>query len=271
VVKIPVVTHWYVKVAGAACVAGALALILTMLSTSSPDKSSPSGRQVASQNAPTSPRRSAKALHSAKVVQMGVEPASLVATLTETAPDFANPGGPQTGTVPATWYGAPSALPVLAQVNGYLEVRLAQRPNGSTAWIASSAATLSSTPYKIVIDLTTERLMLYKAGQLLLTAPAGVGTTQDPTPTGNFFVVLFASSPSTAWGPFVVVTSGHSDAISDYEESGDAIVAIHGPLGADAAIGTTGARISHGCVRLHDVDLAQLRIVPVGSPVQIVN
>jgi lipoprotein-anchoring transpeptidase ErfK/SrfK len=68
-----------------------------------------------------------------------------------------------------------------------------------------------------------------------------------------------------------MVTSGHSDAISDYEESGDAIVAIHGPLGEDAAIGTTGARVSHGCVRLHDVDLAQLRTVPVGSPVQIIG
>jgi lipoprotein-anchoring transpeptidase ErfK/SrfK len=68
-----------------------------------------------------------------------------------------------------------------------------------------------------------------------------------------------------------MVTSGHSNAISDYEESGDAIVAIHGPLGADAAIGTTGARISHGCVRLHDVDLDQLRAVPVGSPVQIIS
>ena len=45
-----------------------------------------------------------------------------------------------------------------------------------------------------------------------------------------------------------MVMSGHSDAISDYEQSGDAIVAIHGPLGLDAAIGTTGARISHGCV-----------------------
>jgi hypothetical protein len=162
-------------------------------------------------------------------------------------------------------------LPVVAQDNGYLEVRLAQRPNGSTAWIASSAATLSSTPYRIVVDLATEHLMLYKAGHLLMSAPAGVGTGQDPTPTGNFFVVLFASPLSAAWGPFVMVTSGHSDAISDYEESGDAIVAIHGPLGEDAAIGTTGARVSHGCVRLHDVDLAQLRTVPVGSPVQIIG
>jgi lipoprotein-anchoring transpeptidase ErfK/SrfK len=257
--------YWYVKVAGAACIAGVLALVVTMLVTGSPAKPAAPGHQLASKTATESGRRNTN------IVRKKAGPSSLVATLTETAPDFATPGGSQTGTVPATWYGAPSALPVLDQDNGYLEVRLAQRPNGSTAWIPSSAATLSSTPYKIVVDLATEHLMLYKAGHLLMSAPAGVGTVQDPTPTGNFFVVLFATPPSAAWGPFIMVTSGHSNTISDYEESGDAIVAIHGPLGEDAAIGAAGARISHGCVRLHDIDLAQLRTVPVGSPVQVIR
>jgi lipoprotein-anchoring transpeptidase ErfK/SrfK len=263
------VKRWYVKAAGAVCIAGVLTLVVSMLPTgsprSSPNKSAAPVHQLASKDVPKSTRRSTK------VVLKAGNPSSLVATLTETAPDFVTPGGPQTGTVPAMWYGAPSALPVLAQDNGYLEVRLAQRPNGSTAWIASSAATLSSTPYRIVVDLATEHLKLYKDGHLLMSAPAGIGTVQDPTPTGNFFVVLFAAPPSAAWGPFIIVTSGHSNAISDYEESGDAIVAIHGPLGADAAIGTTGTRVSHGCVRLHDVDLDQLRAVPVGSPVQIIS
>ena len=258
--------HWYVKVAGAVCIAGVLTLVVTMLPTSSPKEPASSTHRLASKDV----SKSARPRTNAAVLKAG-NPSSLVATLTETAPDFATPGGPQTGTVPATWYGAPSALPVLAQDNGYLEVRLAQRPNGSTAWIASSAATLSSTPYRIVVDLATEHLKLYKAGHLLMNAPAGIGTVQDPTPTGNFFVVLFAAPPSAAWGPFVMVTSGHSNAISDYEESGDAIVAIHGPLGADAAIGAIGARVSHGCVRLHDVDLDQLRAVAVGSPVQIIS
>jgi len=260
------VKHWYVKVAGAVCIAGVLTLVVTMLPTSSPKEPASSTHRLASKDV----SKSARPRTNAAVLKAG-NPSSLVATLTETAPDFATPGGPQTGTVPATWYGAPSALPVLAQDNGYLEVRLAQRPNGSTAWIASSAATLSSTPYRIVVDLATEHLKLYKAGHLLMNAPAGIGTVQDPTPTGNFFVVLFAAPPSAAWGPFVMVTSGHSNAISDYEESGDAIVAIHGPLGADAAIGAIGARVSHGCVRLHDVDLDQLRAVPVGSPVEIIS
>lgn len=113
--------------------------------------------------------------------------------------------------------------------------------------------------------------MLYRDGKVILDAPAGIGTTQDPTPTGHFFVAFFAKAPSAAWGPFVLVTSAHSNAISDWEESGDAIVAIHGPLGEGPEIGSSGARISHGCVRLQDADLAQLRAVPDGSPVDIIS
>jgi lipoprotein-anchoring transpeptidase ErfK/SrfK len=200
-----------------------------------------------------------------------VNPSSLIVTLHQSVPKFARPRGTQIGTVPGTWFGAPTALPVIAQDAGYLEVRLAQRPNGATAWIAALGPTLSSTPYRIVIDLATERLNLYEGGHRVLNAPVGIGTARAPTPVGNFFVALYADPPSPAWGPFIMVTSGHSNAISDWEKSGDAIVAIHGPLGADAAIGTSGARLSHGCVRLHNADLVRLRAVPAGSPVQIID
>jgi lipoprotein-anchoring transpeptidase ErfK/SrfK len=196
---------------------------------------------------------------------------TLVATLHADVTGSATPGGPPTSVVPGSWFGAPSALPVLAQEDGFLDVRLAQRPNGSTIWIPAADATLSVTPYRIVVDLATEHLVLYDAGSVVLDAPAGIGTAADPTPTGNFFVALVAAAPTPAYGPFVIVTSGHSSAITDWEQSGDAIVAIHGPLGADAAIGTTGAAVSHGCVRLHDADLAQLKVVPAGSPVTIIG
>jgi lipoprotein-anchoring transpeptidase ErfK/SrfK len=66
-----------------------------------------------------------------------------------------------------------------------------------------------------------------------------------------------------------MVTSGHSNAISDWEKSGDAIMAIHGPLGADAAIGTSGGLVSHGCVRLHNADLSQLQKVLPGTPIDV--
>ena len=130
---------------------------------------------------------------------------------------------------------------------------------------------LASDAYHLVINLGNTHLQLFKGGQLVSDFPIGVGLPEYPTPTGHYFVALFAQAPSPRYGPFVIVTSAHSNAISGWEESGDAITAIHGPLGADTAIGATGARVSHGCIRLHDRDLIRLRDVPAGTPVDIVG
>ena len=176
-------------------------------------------------------------------------------------------------TVPGSWYGYPSVLPVIGSLPGWLEVRLAQRPNGSTVWVHQSDVTLSNTPYAIVIDLATEHLYVYDNGAEVLDFPAGVGAPNDPTPTGQYFMPMIYPSPGPGYGPFVLVTSDHSDTITDWENSGDAIIGIHGPIdsGADAEIGTTGAAISHGCIRLHDADLAQLSVIPAGTPIEVVN
>ncbi len=120
----------------------------------------------------------------------------------------------------------------------WVEVRLAQRPNESMAWVPSADLSLATDPYHILVDLGTTHLQLFKEGRQVGRFPAGIGVPSVPTPTGQFFVALFAQPPSPAYGQFVIATSAHSNVISDWEESGDAITAIHGPQGADAAIGT---------------------------------
>ena len=195
---------------------------------------------------------------------------TLVVTARGDIPSFASPGGPAAGTVPATWLGAPSTLPVIAQQPGWFDVRLAQRPNGSTAWVRDTDVDTAVTPYRIVVDLATNHLTLYRSGQPVLSAPVGTGLPAYPTPTGQYFVALLAAPPSPGYGAFVMVTSAHSNTITDWENSGDALIALHGPLGSDSQIATTGAAVSHGCIRLHESDLDQLRPVPVGSPIDIV-
>lgn len=199
--------------------------------------------------------------------------ATLTAATNGAVPGSASPGAPADMTVPGDWYGYPTILPVLDEQSGWLEVRLAQRPNQSTTWIPLADATLSSTPYRIVINLTTEHLQVFDSGYLIMDFPAGIGTPDDPTVTGSYFVTMIAPPPDPGYGPFVVVTSEHSETITDWAQSGDAIVAIHGPIDSydDSLIGTTGARISHGCVRLHDNDLAQLAPIPVGTPIDVVS
>ncbi len=198
---------------------------------------------------------------------------TVLAAIRFTTPRYAAPGVRGAGQVPATWWGVPSVLPVVATRPGWVEVRLAQRPNGSTSWLPASAVRLSSTGYRIVISLSIMRLTLYRDGRPLLSAPAGIGTTDDPTPAGHYFVAFDEPPPvpNPGYGPFILVTSAHSPAIGDWEGSGDAVIGIHGPLGDDSEIGTAGARISHGCIRLHDKDLLRLRQVPPGTPIDIVG
>ena len=175
---------------------------------------------------------------------------SLIATTKGAIPRYASAGGRQDGTIPASWYGGVSALPVIAQQPGWLEVRLATRPNGSSAWVREADVTVSATPYWISVDLATRHLALFRLGQQIMSAPAGVGTGEDPTPPGQYFVAFFEASPRPGYGPFILVTSAHSTAIANWEGSGDAVVGIHGPLGAESLIGTTGAYLSHGCIRI---------------------
>jgi lipoprotein-anchoring transpeptidase ErfK/SrfK len=225
--------------------------------------------------------------------QDAVPGGTVLATVLRTSPRYVGPGRLAAGTasagtvsagtvsdntvpdntVPAEWHGRPSVLPVIATSPGWVRVRLAQRPNGSTAWLPASDVTLGSTPYRIVVNSATTQLALYDKGQLVFSAPAGVGTPDDPTPTGKFFVAFDERppQPNPGYGPFIIVTSAHSMAIADLEGSGDAVIGIHGPLGEDSEIGTAGARISRGCVRLHDQALERLVVVPPGTPVDIVS
>ena len=194
-----------------------------------------------------------------------------IAVVTGPVPYSAAPDGAPVGTIPVgSWWGDTKSLPVIAEAPGWLEVRLPQRPNGLTGWIPSGRALLTSTTYGVLIDVTSHRLRLYQEGVPVLDVPAGTGTADDPTPLGHFYVMDVAPSEGPGWGPFIVDTNAHSEAIVSWEGSGDAFTAIHGPLGADAAIGTAGGAISHGCVRLHDADLAQLSPLPPGAPVVIV-
>ena len=200
-----------------------------------------------------------------------VASSNLIATLSGPTPGYADPTTPTVlETIPASWSGATLGLPVIAQQGQRAEVRLLQRPNGGTAWIPLASVALTHTPYHLYVDLSTNRLLLYNASKLVLRAPAGLGAPPTPTPVGSYFVALFAQSPSPGYGPFVIVTSAIADTITDWEQDGNPMVAITGPLDTEAAITAGGGAVSRGCIRLLAADLARLRDVPAGTPVDVV-
>ena len=198
---------------------------------------------------------------------------TFLATPAGVIPTFDQPGGRQIGTA-GLYYGYPVTLPILKSTNdGWLRVRLPERPNGSTAWVHRNQVAITSTPYRIVIRRSTTKVTLYKSGFPVLTIPAGIGKASTPTPLGSFFVAVIEQPGPAGYGPIVFDTSGHSEAIQSWEGSGDAVIALHGPISSssDARIGSAGTYISNGCVRLHLADQVKLSDVPLGAPVDIVD
>ena len=106
-------------------------------------------------------------------------------------------GGRKDGTVPGRWYGSPSSLPVIGQrrmvqgparhppqrVDRY-PGRAAERDHHRQKRRTGSSS-----------DLAAEHLRLYRLGRQIMNAPAGIGTRQDPTPTGQYFVAMLEEFP----------------------------------------------------------------------------
>jgi lipoprotein-anchoring transpeptidase ErfK/SrfK len=200
-----------------------------------------------------------------------VPPSSTVtATLLGSTQGYSAPNGAPTKMVTNNYYDIPTKLSVIEETpDGWLHVRTPYKPNSSTAWIKKAGVVLDSTPWAIQIDVTQRRLRLYNAGAIVLDAPVGVGTPYTPTPLGDFFVTFLQKPESAAYGPFVMITTGHSDVLQSFGGFPDGILGIHGPIGSDYAIGDTGAAISNGCIRMKVVDQVKLAQVTSGTPVHV--
>ena len=246
---------------------GAAALVVTAVGAFSGSPAAPTGtHHAAVAPLPTSTTTTAPP-------PAGPPAGTLVATTHGAIPGYASPESAAPAmTVPGSWYGYPSVLPVITTAPGWLDVRLAQRPNGSTSWVRQSDVTLSSTPYVMVVSLTTMHLEVFDNGALLFDFPAGVGAPDDPTPTG---AVLHADAVPVARPRLRALRPRHVGPLGHHHRLGELGRRRHRHPRADhpsddSLIGTTGAAISHGCIRLHDADLAQLSIIPAGTPINIV-
>ena len=194
---------------------------------------------------------------------------TLIATLKGETAYAARLGGPPAGALPAlNPFGATTVVAVLGQpAGGMLHVELPIRPNGSTGWIPTSAATLSETSYSVRVNLEADAVSVYKAGRLVLTTPAAVGKPSTPTPPGHTYLweLIRPDNPYGAYGPYIFGLGWFSDAYSVFN-GGDAQIGIHG---SDEPW-SIGHSVSHGCVRLQNPMIAKLAgMLPLGTPVTI--
>lgn len=196
---------------------------------------------------------------------------TLVAILgEEPIPVYARPGAPEPERLmpTSTILGTTTVLTTTGPpVDGWVEVMLPIRPNGSTGWVPVEEVALYVVDSRIVVDLSDRELVYYVRGEEVLRTPVAIGNSRSPTPPGHYFVtdnVKIARS-SGPWGPAALGLSARSNTITEFN-GGDGIIGIHGTNRPD----TIGSAASLGCVRVpNHVALRLNELVPLGTPVEI--
>ena len=172
---------------------------------------------------------------------------------------------------PMTPEGGPNLVLALASrrdVYGraWVRVRLAILPNNSTGWILRDAlGELHLVRTRLVVERAQLRIVLWRNGRVLFRARAGVGQARWPTPSGEFYVrEKLAGFNDPFYGPIAFGTSARSAVLTDWPGGG--YVGIHGTNQPNLLPG----RVSHGCIRLRNVDIRRLaQLLPLGTPVSV--
>src|SRR5690606_13207336 len=158
---------------------------------------------------------------------------TLVAHLGEEPnPVYARPGAPEperlmpTSTILGTTTVLTTTVP---PVDGWVEVVLPIRPNGSTGRVPVDAVARYVVDRRIVGELCHRELVYDVSGEEVLRTPVAIGNSRSPTPPGHYFVtdnVKIARS-SGPWGPAALGLSARSNTITEFN-GGDGIIGIHG-------------------------------------------
>lgn len=180
-------------------------------------------------------------------------------------------GGRVLGTMPARsrYLSAPMTAWVMKQTAagdwGFVTIPWGGASRGG--WIPLAGLQSTTSSVQVRVSLSERRLRVWKAGRVVVNAPAAVGAASSPSPTGRFFVTdpvpVPASQPQFG---------GYAFGISAIQPNtppgwtGGNQMAIHGTDNP----GSIGTAASAGCLRVSARVLARLRtlIIP-GTPVMI--
>jgi lipoprotein-anchoring transpeptidase ErfK/SrfK len=193
-----------------------------------------------------------------------------IATLHSPLSYSATPGGPAEGTLPATNpFGAAEVVAVIGRPGtaGWSQVELPIRPNGSSAWMQTSATSLTWTTYRVAVSVAAHTLTVTEGAGTVLTASAAVGASRTPTPAGSTYLweLVRPDDQAGAYGPYIFGLGMFSNAYSVFN-GGDAQIGIHG----NDEPSSIGQPVSHGCVRLDNALIARLAgMLPLGTPVTV--
>lgn len=196
-------------------------------------------------------------------------PASIGTSATATVDQLeihAEPGGAVTQTLANPQEsGAPLTFLVASRQGDWLQVLLAQRPNGSTGWVSSDSVVLQALIYSLDVSTEQNTLTLRESGRPVKTFAVATGTGGTPTPHGSFYLTELLEPTNEGYGPYAFGVSAFSDVLSTFG-GGPGQIGLHG-TDDEASIGHSA---SHGCIRLSNADITELAgLLPLGTPLTI--
>ncbi len=146
----------------------------------------------------------------------------------------------------------------------WVHLMLGLAPNGSSGWVRGAQVRVVPDRDRIVVDMSRRVLRQFHNGRVVHRFTIAIGAPGTPTTAGVFFVwAKLSAPPSGPYGSYVLGLSGFSRVLTYWPGGGR--IAIHGT--SDPA--DVGRRISHGCVRVYNPQMDELRHVPMGTPVLI--
>ena len=162
----------------------------------------------------------------------------------------------------------PVTLLVVQDFGDWIQVAVPVRPNGTVGWVRSSDIQRINLAFRVVVELSTNTMIVERAGQELYRESVASGTGNTPTPTGLFFVrEVVKEAENGPYGPYVFGLSGYSDVLVSFQ-GGEGAIGIHG---TDSP-GLIGSNASFGCIRIANSSIRNLvRLIPLGTPVEIVR
>lgn len=187
----------------------------------------------------------------------------------ETLSVYGQPGDaePVTFLDQRTGFGSARVLLVEQLAGDWIEVRLSQRPNESVGWVRADNVTVERLEVVVSVDLAQRQLTVFDHGSVVEVQPIAIGSAENPTPTGTFFVTdkLYTADAAGAYGPYAIGLSAYSETLTEFA-GGNGQIGIHGTNDPTSI----GQPVSHGCIRLPNEIISVLASdLPLGTMVII--
>lgn len=167
-----------------------------------------------------------------------------------------------------TYFENPLVMVVTARSGDWLRVMVHARPNGMEGYVRADQVELTTTRYRMDLDLAKRHLKVFDGDELIVETDVVIGKDATPTPVGQFFIneLIPQSNPGGTYGPWVLSTSAYSETLDTFD-GGLPVVAFHGTNQPDLI----GTQASNGCIRMpNDVVTKLAEIIPAGTLVNIV-